>query len=96
MENICRGRYPGQQKSGEIKDRLANTIFRDEIPRFMETKVMHKVGELDNLLCDVGIVDDGKDQILISVYTLTDRPGGYASDFIVKTAAKAYHALRRK
>jgi beta-lactamase class A len=96
FEDIYRGRYLGKQKSAELKDKLANTIFRDEIPRYMETPVMHKVGSLDNLLCDVGIVDDGKDQILISVYTLTDRPEAYASDYIAKTAAKAYNALRRK
>ncbi len=96
MEEIYRGRYLGKQKSDELKGRLANTIFRDEIPRYMETPVMHKVGALDNLLCDVGIVDDGRDQILISVYTLTEQPEAYASDYIAKTAAKAYNALRRK
>ena len=96
FENIYRDRYLGRQKSAELKYKLANTIFRDEIPRFMETPVMHKVGALDNLLCDVGIVDDGRDQILISVYTLTGRPEAYASDYIARTAAKAYNALRRK
>ncbi len=96
FEDIYRGRYLGRQKSDVLKNKLANTIFRDEIPRYMETPVMHKVGALDRLLCDVGIVDDGKDQILISVYTLTDRPEAYASDYIAKTAAKAYNALRRK
>ncbi len=96
FENIYRDRYLGRQKSAELKDKLANTIFHDEIPRFMETPVMHKVGALDNLLCDVGIVDDGRDQILISVYTLTGQNEAYASDYIARTAAKAYNALRRK
>ncbi|HWQ61694.1 MAG TPA: serine hydrolase, partial [Negativicutes bacterium] len=96
LENIFRERYLGKKKSAEVKDKLANTIFHDEIPRFMETPVYHKVGALDNLLCDVGIVDDGKDQILISVYTLTEQSEDYASDYIAKTAAKAYNALRRK
>lgn len=96
MSNIYRERYLGKPKSLVLKDELANTIFNDEIPRFMETKVMHKVGELDSTLCDVGIVDDGKDLILISIYTITDQPTQYASDFIAKTAAKAYNALRRK
>jgi beta-lactamase class A len=96
LENIFLERYLGKKKSTEVKDKLANTIFRDEIPRFMETPVYHKVGALDNLLCDVGIVDDGKDQILISVYTLTEQSEEYASDYIAKTAAKAYNALRRK
>lgn len=96
LENIYRGRYLSKQKSAELKDKLANTVFHDEIPRYMETPVYHKVGALDNLLCDVGIVDDGRDQILISVYTLTDQPAEYASDYIAKTAAQAYNALRRK
>lgn len=96
LENIFRERYLSKQKSTEVKTKLANTIFHDEIPRYMETPVYHKVGALDNMLCDVGIVDDGKDQILISVYTLTDQSEEYASDYIAKTAAKAYNALRRK
>lgn len=96
LENIYRSRYLGKQKSADLKNKLANTVFHDEIPRFMQTTVMHKVGALDNLLCDVGIVDDGKDQILISVYTLTSQSETYASDYIAKTAAQAYNALRRK
>ncbi|BBB91259.1 MAG TPA: class A beta-lactamase-related serine hydrolase [Methylomusa anaerophila] len=96
FEAIYRERYLGREQSVVLKDYLANTIFHDEIPRFMLTKVMHKVGQLDNLLCDVGIVDDGKDQILISAYTITDRPEDYASDFIANTSAKLYNALRQK
>ncbi|MDR3562536.1 MAG: metallo-hydrolase family protein [Negativicutes bacterium] len=94
METLYRDRYLGKQQSGELKDELANTIFHDEIPRFMLTKVMHKVGELDNVLCDVGIVDDGRDQILISVYTTTNQSDPYASDYIATLAAKLYNALR--
>jgi beta-lactamase class A len=96
LETIHSDKYLGKQRSTQYKDQLANTIFNDEIPRFMLTKVMHKTGELDNVLCDVGVVDDGKDQILISVYTTTDREGPYASDFIANTAAKLYNVLRRK
>lgn len=96
METLYRDRYLGKPRSVELKDELANTIFHDEIPRFMLTKVMHKVGELDNVLCDVGIVDDGKDQILISFYTTTNLSDTYASDFIATTSAKLYNALRKK
>ena len=96
METIYRDRYLGKPRSTDLKDKLANTIFKDEIPRHMETRVMHKVGELDDTLCDVGIVDDGKDLILISVYTKTGRDNPYASDYIATAAAKAYNALRRK
>ncbi|MDR3589162.1 MAG: class A beta-lactamase-related serine hydrolase [Negativicutes bacterium] len=96
METLYRDRYLGKPRSTALKDELANTIFHDEIPRYMLTKVMHKVGELDNVLCDVGIVDDGKDQILISIYTTSTNPDTYASDFIATTSAKLYNALRKK
>lgn len=96
FEAIYGEKYLGRDKSRFLKDGLANTIFRDEIPRFMQTPVMHKVGELDDVLCDVGIVDDGKDQILISVYTRTNRPVKVASDFIANISAKLYNELRRK
>lgn len=94
FESINNENYLGKQKSVTLKEDLANTIFRDEIPRFMLTRVMHKVGQLDNVLCDVGIVDDGRDQILISVYTMTDQSADYASDYIANIAAKSYNALR--
>lgn len=94
FENIYGEKYLGKEKSSSLKYNLSNTIFHDEIPRFMLTPVMHKVGQLDNVLCDVGIVDDGRDQILISIYTTTNRSSEYASDFIAATAAKAYNALR--
>ncbi|MDF2928971.1 serine hydrolase [Anaerospora sp.] len=93
FENINAERYLGKEKSLNLKNNLANTIFHDEIPRYMQTPVMHKVGQLDDVLCDVGIIDDGRDQILVSVYTIADNPD-YASDFIAKVAAKAYNALR--
>lgn len=96
METLYRERYLGKQRSAALTDELANTIFHDEIPRYMLTRVMHKVGELDDTLCDVGIVDDGKDQILISIYTVTSKPDPYASDFIATTSAKLYNALRKK
>lgn len=96
FENLYNDRYIGKVKSEAMKTALANSIFHDEIPRYMETTVMHKVGELDSILCDVGVVDDGKDQILISVYTSNDVSAQYASDYIATTSAKLYNALRRK
>lgn len=93
---IHQERYLGHEQSRRLKTQLANTIFDEEIPRFMQTPVMHKVGELDDVLCDVGIVDDGKDQILISVYTSTKQPVSYASDFIARLSAKLYNELRRR
>ena len=92
---IDQGRYVGKAKTAVLKDELANTIFQDEIPRFMLTNVMHKVGELDNVLCDVGIVDDGKDRILMSIYTDAASDTSVKSDMIAYTAAKLYNLLRR-
>lgn len=96
FENIHGDKYLGKDKSNVLKYELANTIFHDEIPRHMLTPVMHKVGQLDDVLCDVGIVDDGKDKILISAYTRTQQSDEYASDFIANISAKLYNALRRK
>jgi beta-lactamase class A len=96
FETIYREEYLGREMSAILKEELAKTIFREEIPRYMlNNKVLHKVGELpEGILCDVGIVDDGKDQILISAYTVTKRPPPYGSNFIANLAAKSYNALR--
>lgn len=95
FENIYRDKYLAKDKSEELKDELANSIFHDEIPRYMMTPVLHKVGELDEVLCDVGIVQDGHDPILISFYTTT-ADHEYSSNFIADESAKLYNALRRK
>lgn len=94
FESIFRDSYLDPQKSATLKEALANTIFHDELPRFLPGTVMHKIGQLDDILCDVGIVDDGEDQILISIYTRTDRGEDYASDYIANTAAALYTALK--
>lgn len=94
FESIFRDNYLGPQQSAILKEALANTIFHDELPRFLPGTVMHKIGHLDDILCDVGIVDDGEDQILISIYTRTDRGEEYASNYIANTAAALYRALK--
>lgn len=97
FEAIYNESYLGKEMSAILKEELANTVFREEIPRFMQkSRVMHKVGSLPGLLCDVGIVDDGRDRILISVFATTRRPEAYASNFIAHASAAAYNALRTK
>ncbi|MDR3560246.1 MAG: class A beta-lactamase-related serine hydrolase [Negativicutes bacterium] len=91
---IFDGDYLCALKSQTLTDELANTIFNDEIPRYLSSRVMHKVGQLDDILCDVGIVDDGKDKILISIYTETDKGEEYASDFIAAISQKLYAELK--
>jgi beta-lactamase class A len=95
FEKIYTNKYLDKDKGEKLKDELANTIFHDEIPRYMETIVLHKVGELDDVLCDVGVIQDGHDPILISFYTVT-ADHTYSSDFIAAESAKLYNALRRK
>jgi beta-lactamase class A len=97
FEAIYNETYLGKELSAILKEELANTIFREEIPRFMQkSRVMHKVGSLPGLLCDVGIVDNGRDKILISVFATTRRPEAYASNFIAHASATSYNALRTK
>lgn len=96
FESIFLGRYLDKQRTNDLKYYLANTIFTDEIPRYMLTPVYHKVGQLDDVICDVGVIDDGKDQILISAFTRTNQSDTYASDFIANISAKLYNQLRRK
>lgn len=94
FERIFRDNFIDKDKSEILKKELASTIYNDELPRLLPGKTMHKVGELDDILCDVGVVDDGNSQILISIYTQTDQGTDYASDFIAELAAKLYNDLR--
>lgn len=97
FERIYREDYVAKEFSAILKEELSHTIYREEIPRFMHhSKVLNKVGALPGVLCDVGLVDDGRDQILISAYTTSDRSEDYASDFLAKIAEQAYKALRKK
>ena len=95
FESIYLNRYLDKDKNERLKSGLANSIFHDEIPRYMLTPVFHKVGELDEVLCDVGVIQDGHDPILISFYT-TATDHIYSSNFIAKESAKIYNALRKK
>lgn len=95
LEAIYYEHYLGKEFSSILKEELGNTIFQEEIPRFLQgKKILHKVGELPGVQCDVGIIDDGQDLILISAYTTTEQPPPYASDFIAKTTAKIYELLK--
>ncbi|MBP2634451.1 MAG: Beta-lactamase enzyme family protein [Firmicutes bacterium] len=97
IEAVYNETYLGKEFSAILKEELATTIFNEEIPRYMQkVKVLHKVGELPGVQCDVGIIDDGRDVILISAYTTTRRAVPYASNFIANISAKAYNMLRTK
>ncbi len=97
FETIYNSNYLPPDTAAILKDELSRTIFKDEIPRYMQGKVMHKVGQLpDGTLNDVGVIDDGKNQILISVFTKTKHSPEYASSFIAKLSEKTYGELREK
>lgn len=93
LETIYRDKYIPKDKTLQMKQELRNSIFQDEIPRYMETPVVHKIGQINDVLCDVGIIEDGHAPILVSIYTRTDDED-YASNFIASIAAKLYNALR--
>lgn len=97
FKTIYNENYLGKEMSAILKEELAHTIWREEIPRFMQkSKVMNKTGQLPGMMCDVGIVDDGKDRILISIYTTSANTEKYTSNFIANLSAKAYNALRTR
>ncbi len=54
------------------------------------------LGFVDVVAGNVGIVDDGKNQILISTYTKPKKGSQQASAFIAQTSAKIYNLLRDK
>lgn len=95
FETIYNEIYLGKEFSSILKEELGSTIFQEEIPRYLQgKKVLHKVGELPGVQCDVGIIDDGQDLILISAYTTTQQPPPYASNFIADISAKTYYMLK--
>lgn len=96
FETIDKEQYLGHDKSAYLKDNLSKTIFKEEIPRYMQTKVMHKTGELPGILTDVGIIDDGRSRILISSYTMPKKGSQQASNFMATTSSKLYNLLRDK
>lgn len=94
FEQLYRGKLLNPEKTEFMLQALANTIFGDELARFMKgRRVIHKIGELDNVLADVGIVEGDHAAILISIFIETELNSDYASDYIATTAACLFAAL---
>lgn len=94
FEQFYLGNLIDSQKTKFMKDALAETIFEDELPRYMqERRVLHKIGELDDVLADVGIVEGENGPILISIFTETPLDIEYASDYIAMMSACIYERL---
>ena len=58
-----------------------------------ERKVIPKLGKLDEVLADVGIIEGPNGSILISIFTETPQDGDYASDYIAAMSACLYSRL---
>ena len=94
FEQLYRGNLIGPDKTRFMLDAMANSIFPDEMARYLQPrKVIHKIGELDDVLADVGVVEGPNGPILISIFTETPQDGDYASDFIAALSACLYSRL---
>jgi len=94
FEHFYRGSLISKEKTEFMKNALAHTIFDEELPRYMQNRrVLHKIGELDDVLADVGIIEGANGPVLISIFTETPLHIDYASDFIAALGACAYSRL---
>lgn len=94
FEQFYLGNLISAEKTSFMNNALANTIFPDELPRYMQNRrVMHKIGELDDVLADVGIVEGSTGPVLISIFTETPIDIDYASDYIAAMSACVYTKL---
>lgn len=89
LEGLLRGRYIGNKNSKTVLRLMENGVYNEEIPRRLppNTPVAHKPGELDDILCDVGIVFNAQRPYLISVYTKSNAGSTAASNMIADIAA---------
>jgi beta-lactamase class A len=94
FEQLYRGNLLNAEKTNFMLDGLSHSIFPDEMARYMQDRrVFHKIGELDDVLADVGIVEGKNGPVLISVFTETPLDGEYASDYIAAVSACVYTRL---
>jgi beta-lactamase class A len=94
FEYLYRGKLISAEKTNFMLDAMANSIFPDEMARYMqERRVIHKIGELDEVLADVGIVEGSGGPVLISIFTETPMDAEYASDYIAAASACLYSTL---
>ncbi|MBP2640503.1 MAG: hypothetical protein H6Q66_1454 [Firmicutes bacterium] len=94
FEQFYLGNLINNEKTNFMKDALTNTIFNDELPRYMQgRRVLHKVGELDDILADVGVVEGEAGPVIISIFTKTTLDTDYASDYIAALSACIYRRL---
>ena len=94
FEQLYLGRLLGPEKTKFMLDAMASSIFPEEMARYMQDrKVIHKIGELDDVLADVGVVEGPNGPILISIFTETLQDIDYSSDYIAAMSACLYSKL---
>lgn len=94
FEQLYLGKLLNPEKTAYMLDGLSHSIFPDELARYMQDrKVFHKIGELDDVLADVGIIEGPNGPILISIFTETPKDIDYASDYIAAMSACLYTRL---
>lgn len=94
FERLYRGSLIRPDKRDFMLDAMAHSIFPDEMARYLQDRrVMHKIGDLDDVLADVGIVEGPGGSVLISIFTETRLEQDYASDYIAAISACLYTAL---
>ena len=94
FEQLYRGNLLNAEKTKFMLEGLSHSIFPDELARHMQDRrVFHKIGELDDVLADVGIVEGKNGPVLISIFTETPLEGDYASDYIAAVSACVYSRL---
>lgn len=94
FEHLYRGKLISPEKTNFMLDAMAHSIFPDEMARYMQDRrVIHKIGELDDVLADVGIVEGSGGPVLISIFTETPMDAEYASDYIAAASACLYTTL---
>ena len=94
FEQLYRGRLINAEKTDFMLNAMAQSIFSDEMARYLQDRrVMHKIGDLDDVLADVGIVEGPGGPVLISIFTETQLEQDYAGDYIAAMSACLYTAL---
>lgn len=94
FEQLYRGNLVGAEKTQYMLDAMAHSIFSDEMERYLTgRRVIHKIGDLDDVLADVGIVEGPLGAVLLSIFTTTSLEQDYASDYIAAVSACLYSGL---
>ncbi len=94
FEHLYHGHLISAEKTDFMLDAMSRSIFPDEMARYMQDRrVIHKIGELDDVLADVGIVEGPGGPVLLSIFTETPNDVDYASDYIAAVSACLYSAL---